>query len=275
MAIAPWFKFFAADYLTDPKVDELPLDAQAILVRMWAVHWIEGSLPADPTQLARKCRVDFLHMQMHLQTLMQFFMQTDSGLLISERMEKERGKSGITSSARKEAANNRWNKDVNANAYANGHAKASANANANDHAVRVRSQKSDIKPITPFNEVEAAKAVCLEVGLSGSSNLLLVAEAIKVYISKHEVTPEKAAEELIARAASYKAAKVEYRYGWKNWFAEGVFLEPERWAKGRNISGTTKSALDDPKFIEDQKKIEARRKENRRKQGLPEEEPND
>jgi hypothetical protein len=45
MAKSPWFKFYASDFLLDSKVDSLPLEAQAILVRMWSVIWIDGKIP--------------------------------------------------------------------------------------------------------------------------------------------------------------------------------------------------------------------------------------
>ncbi|MGC9225435.1 MAG: hypothetical protein ACP5E2_16105, partial [Terracidiphilus sp.] len=49
----PWFKFWSADYLTDAAVDKLPLEVQALLVRMWCALNLHGSLPDDPVEVAR------------------------------------------------------------------------------------------------------------------------------------------------------------------------------------------------------------------------------
>lgn len=45
----PWFKFWSTDYLCDPDVDKLPLDAQGLLVRMWCVCNLQGFVPDDLT----------------------------------------------------------------------------------------------------------------------------------------------------------------------------------------------------------------------------------
>lgn len=137
-----WFKFFASDFLNDPDVDNLPLEAQAILVRMWCALWIHGSLPGDVEELARKCLVRLGPMQMHLQSLMQFFVKQRDGTYISERQERERQRSGIVSKARHNAANRRWNKGVDAI----GSAKPHANDDANDDAkVHTKSMQSDAR----------------------------------------------------------------------------------------------------------------------------------
>lgn len=49
-----WFKFWAAEYLTDAKVDALDPNAQALLIRMWCVISMEDSISCDPQEIARK-----------------------------------------------------------------------------------------------------------------------------------------------------------------------------------------------------------------------------
>src|ERR1700687_3173582 len=144
---APYFKFFAGDYLNDRDVDDLPLEPQGILIRMWCLLWLDGSLPGDVEELARRCKIRLPAMQLHMQSLLQFFVQQRDGSLVSQRMESERERSGIVSKARHNAAKKRWNKGpdaiASANPAANGHAKADANGHAN--AMHVRSQMSDVK----------------------------------------------------------------------------------------------------------------------------------
>jgi hypothetical protein len=92
MASEPWFKFFAADYLLDAAVDSLPLEAQAVLLRMWCFCHIDGSCPADPKEIARKTRLSFEPIAAHLEQLRDFFDQRD-GRFYSHRMEEEKAKS--------------------------------------------------------------------------------------------------------------------------------------------------------------------------------------
>lgn len=92
MAKEPWFKFFAADYLLDPAVDALPLEAQAVLLRKWCICHIEGSCPADPEQIARKTRLPLETVANYLECLAPFFEARD-GRLYSRRMEEEKRKS--------------------------------------------------------------------------------------------------------------------------------------------------------------------------------------
>jgi len=143
VGVAPWFKFFAGDYLIDPDVDALPLEAQAVLIRMWCVVWIEGELPIDPVQIARKCRVDVLHVHMHLQKLMQFFSKTEFGGLVSLRMEKERSKSGQLSAVRSKAAKLKHLKSVAAHAGAKDDAQDGAKRPAKKLHSDIRSQISE------------------------------------------------------------------------------------------------------------------------------------
>jgi len=127
MPRAPWFKFYASDYFMDAEVDDLPLEAQAILVRMWCICWIEGELPSDLAKLARKLRIEHLHMQNHMQTLHKFFTKTEHGMLISPRMEHERKRSELLSTVRSHAAKMRTNNIVPAIAVANDVAKHNTN----------------------------------------------------------------------------------------------------------------------------------------------------
>jgi uncharacterized protein YdaU (DUF1376 family) len=94
MAKEPWFKFFAADYLLDPAVDALPLEAQAVLLRMWCLCHIEGFCPADAEQIARKVRLPLEQITRHWQSLTPFF-EVRGGKLYSFRMEEEKRKSEI------------------------------------------------------------------------------------------------------------------------------------------------------------------------------------
>lgn len=85
---APWFKFYAADYLLDAKVDLLPLEAQGILVRLWCLCSRDGSIPKDLAAISRRSGVDRKALGKHWAALLGFFIEGAEGY-ISERMARE------------------------------------------------------------------------------------------------------------------------------------------------------------------------------------------
>lgn len=89
----PWFKFYSGDYLLDSKLDELPREAEALLVRMWCVCHRYGSCPADAETLARKTQCPISYVEQHQRSVMPFFEVRDDGRLYSRRLEHERGRS--------------------------------------------------------------------------------------------------------------------------------------------------------------------------------------
>jgi DnaA N-terminal domain len=162
---APWFKFFAADFLNDPDVDDLPEAAQGILVRMWCASWTYGSLPDDVEEIARKSKVRLGPMQLHVQSLLPFFVKQPDGTYISERQERERQRSGIVSKARHHAAKRRWNKGVDAIASAKPHANGDSNDDANWPANNdAKSRMPDVRCQIRESEPEKAKAVAPKSG---------------------------------------------------------------------------------------------------------------
>jgi uncharacterized protein YdaU (DUF1376 family) len=93
----PWFKLYGYDFLLDGKVDDLPLEAQAILVRMWCLCHIEKSCPAQPEEIARKARIATEKVVEHFDKLREFF-EIRGGRMFSHRMEAEKAKSEIARS---------------------------------------------------------------------------------------------------------------------------------------------------------------------------------
>jgi hypothetical protein len=117
MSDQPWFKFWSTDYLCDPDVDKLPLDAQGLLVRMWCVCNLQGFIPDDIEEIARLTRSRLQSCSLSYPLCKQFFLLR-GGQLFSRRMEAEKEKSRI---ARENAR-----KRVRANGSADGSANGSA-----------------------------------------------------------------------------------------------------------------------------------------------------
>ena len=106
MSDQPWFKFWSTDYLCDPDVDKLPLDAQGLLVRMWCVCNLQGYIPDDVEEVARLTR-SRLQSCLLSYPLCKPFFALRSGQLFSKRMETEKEKSRIA----RENANKRIKAD--------------------------------------------------------------------------------------------------------------------------------------------------------------------
>jgi len=92
MANQPWFKLYATDYLLDSRVDSLPLEAQAVLVRMWCLCNIDGCCPSEIEEIARKARLSVQVVAGYVEQLLPFF-DVRNGRLYSLRMEEEKRKS--------------------------------------------------------------------------------------------------------------------------------------------------------------------------------------
>lgn len=90
----PWFKLYAADTLIDSKLDEIPLEAHGLILKMWCLCHLEGHCPSDPVELARKLRCAVSYVSQY-KSLCESLFESRNGWLISKRMEKERKRSEI------------------------------------------------------------------------------------------------------------------------------------------------------------------------------------
>jgi uncharacterized protein YdaU (DUF1376 family) len=92
MALQPWFKMYAADYLLDPDADAMPREAEGLLLRMWCVVHREGSCPADIETLARKTQCSQEYVSKFKGECERFF-ELREGRIYSPRMEEEKRRS--------------------------------------------------------------------------------------------------------------------------------------------------------------------------------------
>ena len=124
----PWFKFYAADYLLDDDVFEMPPEAGQLLVSTWCLCWRDGCAPADPDKLARAARLDKRYVRRHFETVARFF-RVENGFMFSDRMENER-------SERRELSAKRAAVGARGAAAKWGPDSASAEASRQHHATR-------------------------------------------------------------------------------------------------------------------------------------------
>ncbi len=139
----PWFKFWATDYLTDPDVDALTLEAQGLLVRMWCVCSQRGNIPEDPEEIARLTRCKRQIVSQCASHCKPFFKLRD-GLLYSERMEREKEKSETA----RANAEKRYKKGTRTPEYANGTANGIASGTAKGVAQKARRPESQEPELT-------------------------------------------------------------------------------------------------------------------------------
>jgi hypothetical protein len=96
MADRPWFKFWAGDFLTDPLIDRTPDDALVLMLKMRSVCCLEGSISADPAEIARKTRM--VRVEPRLVHCMPFFVQKGDQLfdiqLEKDKAWSDRGRKG-------------------------------------------------------------------------------------------------------------------------------------------------------------------------------------
>jgi hypothetical protein len=124
--------------MLDPKVDDMPREAEGLLVRMWCECHRVGYCPADAESLAHKTRCDLQYVLRWKRDCEQFFNLQD-GKLYSRRMQEEKQRS---EQARKNASV-RYKKQTQSESEsesesdrgsANGTASCSANRSANRSA---------------------------------------------------------------------------------------------------------------------------------------------
>ena len=175
MANLPWFKFFAADYMLDSKVDALPLDARGLLISMWSLCHLEGSCPADPDEIARKTRIPAQCVSQCVS-----FFDLRNGRLYSHRMEGEKARSASASAS----AQQRWKQstcvDRNANRNANRNAKTYAQSQSQSQSQSQDQSQKQNKIKSVGANAPASRATQLPEGFQPNENHKRLAEELGV-----------------------------------------------------------------------------------------------
>jgi uncharacterized protein YdaU (DUF1376 family) len=104
----PSFDFFPDDFVAGTY--HLEAEAVGVYVRLLCYQWNNGSIPAEPDQLARIAGVDADAMRTHMRTVMLKFMPSECGGLKNERLEVERAHKLSVIEKSKHAADTRWAK---------------------------------------------------------------------------------------------------------------------------------------------------------------------
>ena len=113
-----WFAFYPQDFLTDEKVQMMTYQEVGIYCTLLCHQWIQGSIPADPSELQDLLKLD-PDSALDLMPLVAktfFAHPRQKNRLINKRLYKEWQESkrlqGIRSKAGKKAMDNRWHNSV-------------------------------------------------------------------------------------------------------------------------------------------------------------------
>jgi len=87
-----WFPFYASDWLSDERVQVIPLESQGAYIRLLATQWVEGSIPQDDYHLSRLLGIPHSEWLEFSHEVRQFFVDAGEGRLKNERLESERDK---------------------------------------------------------------------------------------------------------------------------------------------------------------------------------------
>lgn len=83
-----WFPLYCLEFLMDPHVTGLDLEAQAILVRMWCLVAREH-VPDDPAAVARIGNMPVSRVELYWSDVRRFFQKDEDGNLYSKRLDRE------------------------------------------------------------------------------------------------------------------------------------------------------------------------------------------
>ncbi|MEO6236601.1 MAG: DUF1376 domain-containing protein, partial [Vicinamibacterales bacterium] len=87
---APAFQFYPNDFPSDANVIVMSLAERGAYITLLYVCWQQGSLPNDPTRLARLCGASATAFRRMWSTLWPSYHQREDGQLVIPRLEKER-----------------------------------------------------------------------------------------------------------------------------------------------------------------------------------------
>jgi uncharacterized protein YdaU (DUF1376 family) len=213
----PWFKVYAADLITDKKLRECPLEAQAVIFRMWCAAHLNGdcSLPNDAEEIAcqTQCKLQCV---VDCESYWRQFFETREGRIYSRRMEDEKRRSD----ANKIGAEARWNKESYADRSAKRHPSRNAKRNAQSQD---QSQSNTPNPLdgTPdLKPSEVAQKFLTEFQLSGHNLRRQVEEAVMLRMSLVKVDAPTAMDQIIEEFQAVIDAKPDEKKWASRWLSQ-------------------------------------------------------
>lgn len=110
----PYFCWYPADFDVDENVKLMNLEEIGLYAVCLNHSWVNGSLPADPLEIARAMKVPKSQFLRSWPRVAPCFMARDDGRWVNSRQESERELAKAKSEKGRESAGKRWGKDANA-----------------------------------------------------------------------------------------------------------------------------------------------------------------
>jgi uncharacterized protein YdaU (DUF1376 family) len=111
--VFPWYRWHALDFRQSPAVRLMTFDQRACYRELLDESWLEGSIPDDPTILARLIGFDQERFAAEVWPVVrQSFTERGAGRLVNARIERERAHARRRSDAARGNANERWSQTV-------------------------------------------------------------------------------------------------------------------------------------------------------------------
>ena len=111
--VFPWYRWFALDFRQSPAVRLMTFDQRACYRELLDECWLEGSIPDDPTILARLIGFNQERFAGEVWPVVrQSFSERGAGRLVNARIERERAHARRRSDAARGNANERWAQPV-------------------------------------------------------------------------------------------------------------------------------------------------------------------
>ena len=116
---APAFQFYPKDFLTDERVGLMSHAERGIYITLLSMCWLEHSLPADPSALAKLMSVPIPRFTRLWKGVLSQCFREEAGRLYHKRLDTERDKQVAHRQRQRDAAALRWHPHGNATALPN------------------------------------------------------------------------------------------------------------------------------------------------------------
>lgn len=111
----PWFRWYPTDFDSDEHVKLMDLEEIGLYAICLNHAWVNGSLPAEPSEIARAMKVQPKIFARTWPRVSRCFLETEPGRLTNKRQEKERAESRMKSDAARASIEKRWRPDPDTN----------------------------------------------------------------------------------------------------------------------------------------------------------------
>ena len=168
----PWFKFYAADYLTDRDINELTFEQRGILLSIWCLIARQNECSLDTKLIAKQIGIEHKKLLKHWSILEQFLVKTDTGYYskrLLDETQSEEEKSIFFSKIGKIGGDAKAKKNSSVTPEKNPSMTLDENSGCQSQS---QSQKVQLPPIPPKGgELDSAEVISTWNSVCGAKDL--------------------------------------------------------------------------------------------------------